>query len=371
VSKGWERGRDLTDGRFRPTEEAALTSTLLLSVEGEVLFADASFCGRYGLNPGEIVGARVDAVVERCTVELTGERVAELAASHRELRGYVGGELVNVAFSRLGVARHARGDAIVSSLDLPDGLLEGESAYFLMTLVSMTAMTAELNAQLRQAVGRVISGFAHEVRNPLAAITSLSEAVAFMFDDPELEDTLMRIPALVDRVESLIQLLLAYGRPIEPRRAWHRVDHLIGLAVDMLQRSGVLDELPVRPESMTKSTLFIDDTQVVSVLVNLLENAAHAAGPDGVELRLSAVQGDEHELMLALDVVDTGPGVPEEFQERIFKPFFTSRTEGTGLGLALARDLARLNGGDVTLVSTGATGSTFRLLLPTSASRSE
>ena len=370
MSQEWSRGKDLTDGRFRPTEVGALVSTLLLSSEGCVLFADAAFCERYGLSPNAVMGARVDALVERSTTELAGERLDELAASNREVRGYVAGKLVNVKFARLGVTRHPNGHAIVSSLDLPAGLLEGESGYILMTLVSMTAMTDELNAQLRQAVGHVISGFAHEVRNPLAAITSLSEAVAFMFDDPELEDTLLRIPSLVDRVESLIQLLLAYGRPVEPKRAWHRVDTLVEQAIDMLQRSEVLDAIQVRPESLKASALFIDDTQIVSVLVNLLENAANAAGPDGVELRLSAVQGDEHALMLAIDVVDSGPGVPEEFRERIFKPLFTGRSEGTGLGLALARDLARLNGGDVTLVSTGATGSTFRLLLPTSASRS-
>ena len=370
MSQEWGRGKDLTDGRVRPIEVGALASTLLLSSDGDVLFADASFCECYGLEPNEVVGTCVDELVERSTTELTVGRFGELAASNREVRGYIAGKLVHMKFSRLGVVRHAEGHAIVSSLDLPAGLLEGEAGYILLTLVSMTAMTDELNAQVRQAIGHVISGFAHEVRNPLAAITSLSEAVAFMFDDPELEDSLLRIPALVDRVESLIQLLLAYGRPVEPKRAWHRVDALVDLAVDMLQRSEVLDAIQVRPERLTKAALFIDDTQVVSVLVNLLENAANAAGPDGVELRLSEVEGDEHALMLALDVVDRGPGVPDGFRERIFKPFFTSRSEGTGLGLALARDLARLNGGDVTLVSTGATGSTFRLLLPASASSS-
>ncbi len=141
--------------------------------------------------------------------------------------------------------------------------------------------------------------------------------------------------------------------------------------MDTLQRSGVLDTIQVRPVSLKTSVLFVDDTQVVSVLTNLLENAAHAAGPEGVELRLSAVEGDAHALMLAIDVIDHGPGVPDDLRERIFKPFFTNRSEGTGLGLALARDLARLNGGDVVLVSTDATGSTFRLLLPMSATRSE
>ncbi len=369
MSDRWSRDRELTDGRVRSEEQAGgVVSTLILSSSGQVLFVDPSFSVQFGCVPVEVVGAEIGEVVLRSTSSLGGDALGSLVAERREVRGYVRDLLVSVNLRRVGLMNQ-RGRAEISSFGLPGALLEGESVFLVATVVRLGAMRAEVESQLRGVVGRVMSGFAHEVRNPLAAITSLSEAVMFLSDDPDVEDTLQRIPALVDRVESLIQLLLAYGRPTEPRLGWHKLGHIVTTVLEVLSHSGVVSDVPVRPASLLESELHVDDTQVVSVLTNLLQNAAQAGDGSAPELRLGVLEVGGESLEIAIDVVDRGPGVPEGLRDKIFEPFFTRRAGGTGLGLALARDLARMNGGDVTLVSTGTSGSTFRLLLPMGARR--
>jgi signal transduction histidine kinase len=106
---------------------------------------------------------------------------------------------------------------------------------------------------------------------------------------------------------------------------------------------------------------------LVRVLLNLLLNASDAFPPGApqprVRLQISAV-GDT----AICDVIDNGPGVPLEVRERLFQPFASSRLDGTGLGLAVSRELIRASGGELELVETGAGGTVFRLTVPLVAS---
>jgi signal transduction histidine kinase len=105
--------------------------------------------------------------------------------------------------------------------------------------------------------------------------------------------------------------------------------------------------------------LQLDSSLVVAALVNLLKNAVQAS-PAAQRIE---VRGANRERAYAIEVQDAGPGIPPESQERVFEPFFTTREKGTGLGLPLARKIARAHGGDLALESTP--GRTlFRLTLP-------
>lgn len=218
--------------------------------------------------------------------------------------------------------------------------------------------------QFRMTIESVISGFAHEVRNPVAAILSITEAALCQLDPAHLANALLsRIPALVNRVDKLIKQSLHYSRPRTPQRVSHRVSDLVDWSIDLAQLAQKDIQLDVLVERDVDAVL-VDAEQIEQVLVNLLCNASDAARS---VVRLRARRATTHwgpqRASVIIEVGDDGPGVPDENTARIFEPFFTTKAHGTGLGLAIARDLARLNGGDLALFSTSARGTTFCLFL--------
>jgi signal transduction histidine kinase len=106
-----------------------------------------------------------------------------------------------------------------------------------------------------------------------------------------------------------------------------------------------------------------DPEQLFRILLNLLRNAGETvSGSERGEIR---VTGSRNGPRVTIDIADNGPGVPERVRERLFQPFAgTARPGGSGLGLVIARDLARAHGGDVTLISTGPQGTVFRVEIP-------
>jgi signal transduction histidine kinase len=242
---------------------------------------------------------------------------------------------------------------------LPSAKPTGE---LVATITSVNEYLAESQAlatvQLRKTIDSVIAGFAHEVRNPLAAILSLTEAA--IQQEPALESRLVRIPGLVARVESLIKHSLAYSRPKPPNRALHRPLFLVDRATLLLRPRDTAVRLDLPDEGDDELPVLVDVLHAEQMLVNLIENALDMA-QSVVTVRVEEVDGAVP--AVCISVADDGPGVPADAQSRIFDPFFTTKAAGTGLGLAIARDLARLNGGDLQL-RPSEHGAVFVVLLP-------
>lgn len=230
----------------------------------------------------------------------------------------------------------------------------------IVSLVSVNEYLAESQAlarvQLRDTVEAIIAGFAHEVRNPLAAILSLTES-ALQHEPPD--SVLVRVPGLVQRVESLLQHSLAYSRPKAPHRTPHQLSYLVHRAVGLLRRRPApTPRFVLRGIGAAHPAVMVDHLQAEQVLVNLFENALDAARE---EVIVRVLEGASPAHAVCLEVADDGDGVPPEMARKIFDPFFTTKAHGTGLGLAIARDLTRLNGGDLRLVPrTG--GAVFHVL---------
>jgi signal transduction histidine kinase len=253
-----------------------------------------------------------------------------------------------------------------TSLPLLVHLTPGESGCVIGSLTSINEYLAEAQSlahvQLRQTVESIIAGFAHEVRNPLAAILSLSESA--LLKDPSPDSPLVRIPSLVARVESLIKQSLAYSRPQAPRRELHDLRFLLERAQALLRTRKHAARLELPPAEDALPPVMVDAMQCEQVILNLVENALDVAQD---HVTIVARAGRTTAPSVCIDVVDDGPGIADDVASRIFDPFFTTKAHGTGLGLAIARDLARLNGGDLRYVKTpGSRGALFRLYLPSS-----
>lgn len=218
------------------------------------------------------------------------------------------------------------------------------------------------------AIGELSLGVAHEVRNPLSTIQMTLHALGKRQDlsrgDTERVDLALRE---VDRLEGLVSSLLDYGRPSRPHKAAVDVAALIQRSIDLVQaecaRCGVAVE--VEPAEAGLPEIAVDEDQVIQILVNLLLNAVQAS-PEGarVRARTALETGGKAGEVVAIHVADDGAGIESEELQRIFTPFFTTRRDGTGLGLPVARKIAEAHGGDLTVDSAPSRGTTAVLRLP-------
>lgn len=214
-----------------------------------------------------------------------------------------------------------------------------------------------------------LRGFAHEVKNPLAGLRGAAQLLQRKVKDPKLENLASMIIQEADRLATLADRLLRHGG--RPR-------------VETVDLHNVLDRITAVLQGEPEAPRFVfdydpslppctgDADRLQQLLLNLARNAIEA-GAHTLTLRTRvehALRVGEHMLRTALrvDVIDDGPGVPEELLDNLFQPLVSGRTDGTGLGLALARETAHEHGGELRHAQQpGATQ--FSLYLPIAGSK--
>lgn len=228
---------------------------------------------------------------------------------------------------------------------------------------------AVLDRQLVQ-VGRLLAGIVHEIRGPLSVIRGSAELLRLEMH--EREDALQWVDSIL-RGSSLLQLrlehLMAAVRPGPARAQPVDVGSLLNEAVELFRKGLPPNKLVVRVEINCPERHEIqgDAGKLMQVLFDLLSNAHQAISGSGREggilLRTESVHEDQAE-WVRVEVVDGGPGIPENHLRRIFEPFFTTRSEGSGYGLYLASEIVREMGGRLSARNNPTGGACFSLLLP-------
>jgi two-component system nitrogen regulation sensor histidine kinase GlnL len=218
---------------------------------------------------------------------------------------------------------------------------------------------------LPSALSAALKGLAHELRNPLAGLKGAAQLLARRAVDADARELTGLIESEVERLTALLDRLLspAPPRPFEPLNIHAVLERVLRLAETDAGWSVRLarDYDPSLPE------LVGDADRLTQALWNLVRNALEA-GAASVTLRTRAEHGvrigdEAHALALRLEVADDGRGVPEELSERIFLPLVSGRAEGSGLGLALAQQVAREHRGSLAYRSRPG-HTVFTLLLP-------
>ena len=233
--------------------------------------------------------------------------------------------------------------------------LRHELAQVLVHLEELTdAVQAEARAQQAEAlarIGRLAANVAHEIRNPLAAISATLQVIGASFPDEDRRRAILgKVQDQVVRLNRLVSDLLGYSRNVEVRAAPVKLAELANDAV-AVSGAGAVVEVHGEPVALT------DAQYVQQILVNLLQNARDASGPQGV-VTLRVGPGPE------IFVTDDGEGVAAEIVGSLFEPFVTTKTKGTGLGLAISRKYAEALGGALRLESPPGQGACFHLRLP-------
>jgi signal transduction histidine kinase len=217
-----------------------------------------------------------------------------------------------------------------------------------------------LRSERLAALGQFSATMAHELRNPLNVVKLSVRYVTGHVSDPDekLQRNLSHMNQYVDRACAIINDLLAFSRLPPPR--------LYPVALNDLVREAVL-ALPVPPSITLEWSLApdlppvpVDARQIEQAVSNLAMNANQAM-PEGGRLTISTRRrGADVEIGMA----DTGPGIPPELHDKIFEPFFSTKTSGTGLGLPLVREIAAAHGGGASFRSAPDQGTCFTLSLP-------
>ncbi|MFQ5680048.1 MAG: ATP-binding protein [Gemmatimonadota bacterium] len=217
-------------------------------------------------------------------------------------------------------------------------------------------------AQQLATVGELASGVAHEIKNPVVGISNGLDLVRRRIgEDEELTPILAEMSREISRIEVALRDMLAFARPAPPRlgradanRIAERASHLVQPAAESAEVELDFCPSPVLPE------LLVDEELVRQALVNLLLNAIQATPPGGLVRVCTHLEDDE----IAFEVSDTGRGISPRELGVIFRPFFTTRHSGSGLGLPISRGIVERHGGRIEVRSREGEGSTFTVLLP-------
>jgi signal transduction histidine kinase len=216
--------------------------------------------------------------------------------------------------------------------------------------------TINLNASKMSALGEMAGGMAHEINTPLATIKLLtSQAHQSVQDDiPDLDkvaENLKQIDGTVDRVAKIVRGLKSFARngnndPLQETSVRSIIDDTISLCTERFRLRGVQLTVSIPPEDLIINCRAVEICQVV---LNLINNAFDAVSE--LEEKWVTLQVINFEEDVEIRVTDSGPGIPETLQEKIFNPFFTTKAvgQGTGMGLSISHGIIKTHGGKIFL----------------------
>jgi two-component system, NtrC family, sensor histidine kinase HydH len=246
---------------------------------------------------------------------------------------------------------------------------------------------ADANRNLRQlqeearraerlaALGQLSAGLAHEIRNPLGVMKGSAEILKqkLSSSDQLAKELSGYIYTEVNRVSALVGRFLDFARPSQLNLKSEDVPGIMEQSLKTIAEQGatkgvniVREYAPLLPKAR------IDSELCEQAFTNLLFNACDAMGESGrLTIRINGVNDRAGATQdVAVEIADSGPGVPEELKEQIFNPFFTTKKTGVGLGLAIVSKIIDAHGGTLKLVSSAGHGACFRVTLPVESTRS-
>jgi two-component system, NtrC family, sensor kinase len=263
----------------------------------------------------------------------------------------------------------ARGDLTPRKVvATPDEIGELATTFEGMVAAIQRARSELVQAERLATIGKMAAHVTHEIRNPLSSIglniELLEEEVAAAGGAGEGREAVQLVAAIkaeVERLSRIAEQYLSVARRPHPRLVPERVEDLVrellAFVRPELDRAGVaciIEEDEGLPE------IHLDESQLRQALLNLIRNAREAM-PKGGELRVAVVRAEGG---VEIRVDDTGTGIPEDVRASIFDPFFTTKQRGTGLGLAVTREIVEAHGGTIACEPRPEKGTRFRIFLP-------
>jgi two-component system sensor kinase FixL len=341
------------DARWRAIIESAVDGIITIDGHGLIQSFNPAAERLFGYRATEVIGQNVAILMP-----------PPHAAEHD---GYIRRYLETRQPRIIGLGREVTGrrkDATTFPIHLSVGEASIDGEITFVGIVRNLSERVALEARLREEsglarIGEFAAVLAHEVRNPLAAVSGAIQMIAKRLPaGSEEHDVSREVLQRLDALNALMGDLLLYARPPQPTLRPVDLDDLLASLIAFLRSDPAWRELTVIVDG-SAGIVDADPEMIKIALQNLLLNAVQAMRGRGV-LRVVVLVDDG---VTHIDIIDSGGGIPEEARARIFTPFFTTKTGGTGLGLATVKRIAESHGGQITLVSSSSSGTTMRLSL--------
>ena len=332
--------------------ESTAEAVLITDRHRRIVFANEAFLQLFGYARAEVIG--------RDALTLGGEMSEDWV---RDVQRTV------AETSWRGEASARRKDGTVFPVAFNTSLIRTEDSQVQGAVVIMQDISAQrkLQEQLHRAdrlaaAGELAAGVAHEVNNALVGILGQTEVARGSADVETLRAAMACVEAQGRRIAEIVQGLLGFARPQPPQRG--PVDLRDLVRDTLLLMAHDLGRSHIRSDTRFASDLpavLADAKQMQQVLVNLFTNAAQAMGPGGGTLIVDIQPSPGG---VSMEVQDSGVGIPPDDLPRVFDPFFSTKEEGSGLGLSVSYGIVQAHGGDMTVRSAPGEGTIFTLRLP-------
>ena len=312
----------------------------------------------FGYLESEMIGRPVDILLpselrEARELESIGRRFRSQGAvrSHQTDRITKDGRLIQIIFTRTAI-RDDTGKIVGSSSVIKD-------------VTSFRNLEKQLaDAEHLATLGELCAGLAHEIKNPLAGIKGAIDVIRDSTPVADKhQDILSDVIHAVERIDKIVRDLLNYAKPKPPSHTSIDLPELVQRIAAIARTTSKHGSIPIQVCQLAPVPEFTgDETQLEQVLLNLLLNAQNAM-PSGGHIEI-VLDYDRDDAAVKMEVRDDGPGIPESIRKKIFQPFFTTRTDGAGLGLAVCLKNVQYHGGTIEVHSEAGKGTTFSISIP-------
>jgi PAS domain S-box-containing protein len=346
-----------SEARWRSVIESAVDGIVVIDAHGRIEAFNPAAERLFGHPERDVIGRNVNILMP--------------SPYHEEHDTYLARHLATGVRKIIGTGREVTGlrqDGSTFPLHLSVGKMTvgGEQKFtgILHDLSARVRIEEQLREQTSLArLGEMAAVIAHEVKNPLAGVRGAIQVIGSRLPQDGKDAVIVKeIVSRIDTLNDLMKDLLLFARPPQPKPASIDVATLVTATADLLGSDPALKEVRVKVDG-TAPRVMADPDLLKIVFVNLLVNGAHAMKGRGT-IRVSfAARADACQIAFA----DEGPGIPADVREKIFTPFFTTKSRGSGLGLPTAKRLIEAHRGNITIACPTAGGTIVTVELPASA----
>ncbi len=350
----YRQGVDDYAARLSAVIDSAVDGIIVIDDRGRIESFNPAAERLFGYQPSEVIGRNVSTLMP--------------SPHHEEHDGYLlryleTGEAKIIGKGREVIARRRDGTTFPLHLSVGEMTISGQRKF--TGIVHDLSARVRLEQQLREKgslamVGEMAAVIAHEVKNPLAGVRGAIEVIGGRLP-PGSGDAAM-IKEILGRVDALSELMkdiLLFARPPQPRMAPVELTKLMQLTAALAAGDPALQRVRIEIEG-SAPPVQADAELLKIVFLNLLVNSAQAMQGEGT-IHVVLANGDS---TCVIRFADTGPGISADTRDKVFTPFFTTKTRGSGLGLATAKSIVEAHSGTISVVSPPSGGTTIVIELP-------
>jgi two-component system, NtrC family, sensor kinase len=347
----------LSEQKYRRIFEASRDIILSADKTGQVL----------DLNPAgfKLLGLRTQNGIENLQLP---ERLHDPSDWERLVGQFESQGFISSTEIDLNAADGSRRRVVLSASPAAEESADDGAIYFLIKDIEDQRQIREQMAQADKlaSIGELSAGIAHEINNPLGIILGFTQLMLRHQDrETSLFSDLKTIEKHTRHCKNIVEDLLNFARTSPPKKELWDIHAIIDDVLQFVQQHGKASEVHIRKDyDQPMAPLLVDEKKIKQVLINLIMNARHAVGDQGL-IRIRT-RKDSTASRAVIEVSDNGCGIQKKDIPRIFDPFFTTKPtgEGTGLGLSVSYGIIRNHGGDIFAESQEGRGATFTVELP-------